>query len=107
MRALMFGMMMISAEYAAPDGSFKIRVPERWRVLTMTFVEPSNGGEERIVMGAGIPPFSARSLFDTERPERMELVLSGGSLRDVHNMRVPARLVASLWKVDDRATRNR
>lgn len=60
------------------------------------------GGADRD--GAGSLPFSARSLFDTERPERMELVLSGGSLRDVHTMRVPARLVASLWKVDDRAT---
>jgi hypothetical protein len=66
MRALMFGMLMISAvvgaaEYAAPDGSFKIRVPEGWRVRTapiagqtMTIVEPSNGGEERIVGGGGI-----------------------------------------------------
>ena len=89
---------------------------------------------------AGILHFAAHSLLDTERPERTELVLSGGSLRlrDIYNMRVPARLVvlsacqtalgkemkregllglarafqqagvprvvASLWKVDDRAT---
>ncbi len=89
---------------------------------------------------AGILHFAAHSLLDTARPERTELVLSGGSLRlrDIYNMRVPARLVvlsacqtalgkemkregllglarafqqagvprvvASLWKVDDRAT---
>jgi len=89
---------------------------------------------------AGILHFAAHSVFDSTRPERMEIVLSEGSLRlrDVAKLKLSARLVvlsacqtalgkemkregllglahefqragvaqvvASLWKVDDRAT---
>ncbi|MCX6614174.1 MAG: CHAT domain-containing protein, partial [Acidobacteria bacterium] len=89
---------------------------------------------------AEILHFAAHSTLDTERPEKTEIVLSGGSLRlrDIYSMKVDAtlvvlsacqtalgksmkregligltrafqeagveRVVASLWKVDDRAT---
>jgi len=50
-----------AAEYTAHDKSFTIRVPEGWRVRTapvlgqtMTIVEPGNGGEERVIVGAGV-----------------------------------------------------
>jgi tetratricopeptide (TPR) repeat protein len=89
---------------------------------------------------AAVMHFAAHSVLDTDRPERTEIVLSGGSLRvrDVYGMKLGAelavlsacqtalgkemkreglmsltrafqqagvkRVVASLWKVDDRAT---
>ncbi len=89
---------------------------------------------------AAVMHFAAHSVLDTDRPERTEIVLSGGSLRvrDIYGMKLGAemavlsacqtalgkemkreglmsltrafqqagvkRVVASLWKVDDRAT---
>lgn len=55
----------MAAEYTAPDNSFSVQVPAGWRVrigdlngaLTgqkMTIIEPGNGGEERIIVGAGV-----------------------------------------------------
>ncbi|MBL8240585.1 MAG: hypothetical protein JNM66_24415 [Bryobacterales bacterium] len=54
-----------AAEYTAPDNSFTLAVPAGWRVRVaplngalagqhLTVIEPANGGEERIVVGAGV-----------------------------------------------------
>lgn len=57
----MFAAGLTAADYAAPDGSFRMPVPDGWRVRTapvagqtMTIVEPANGGEERFMVGSGI-----------------------------------------------------
>jgi hypothetical protein len=54
-----------AAEYTAPDNAFSVSVPAGWRVRMaplngalagqqLTVIEPANGGEERIVVGAGV-----------------------------------------------------
>ena len=112
-------------------------VPEARRSLALG---PLATRKAVLASQAEILHFAAHSTLDTERPEKTEIVLSGGSLRlrDIYSMKVDAtlvvlsacqtalgksmkregligltrafqeagveRVVASLWKVDDRAT---
>jgi hypothetical protein len=61
MKQVMFAYALLTsiqaAEYTAPDRSFSISVPTGWRVRVaepFTIVEPANGGDDRIMAGAGV-----------------------------------------------------
>lgn len=58
---LLFALSAVAQEYRSPDGSFTLQIPAGWRVrhasisgLSMTIVEPVGGGQDRILIGAGV-----------------------------------------------------
>lgn len=60
--ALLLSLPLYAAEFIAPDGSYRFAVPEGWHARysqLMTVLEPTAGGEQRILVGSGISAASS------------------------------------------------
>jgi hypothetical protein len=60
--AILFSLPLWAADFTAPDGSYRFAIPAGWHARyspLMTVLEPTTGGEQRILVGSGISAASS------------------------------------------------